>query len=366
MKKNYLLMLTIFGAGLLVVSAGGIGSFPERSGYHPGFDTPSAKIISHNEYLTEAEIVFTSHLCSLLTELEGEMTAGVKDDPPVTVAIAIIDTGIDPAHPELMARLLPGYNFRSRNGDTADRNGHGTMVAGVAVLSSGIACGSGLDGRIMLMPLVAANAKGETTSGILAEAIRYAADHDARIINVSYGGIADRRILQEAADYAWSKGAVIFAAAMNDFHGHPSFPAACDHVVAVTGLGLNDYRASFANYGDWIDLAADGTWVPTTSRGGGYALVNGTSFAAPATAGLGALLLLAKPELSNAELVDILTGSAQDLGSPGFDPNYGFGRVDPAGSIEALRTENLKKGQPGKERGENRPGYKKRAQKEAP
>lgn len=324
-------------AGSVLVSAGGSGSSPEQGAYQPAFDTPPAKNISRDEYLTEAETVFTFHLCPLLEALEGKPGTGGKESLPVMVAIAIIDTGIDASHPELMVRLLPGYNFRSRNTDTADRNGHGTRVAGVAALAGGLGCDTNLDGSIMLMPLVVANDQGETTPGILAEAIRYAADHGVRIINISYGGVADRRILQEAADYAWEKGAVIFASAMNDFHGHPSFPAACDHVVAVTGLGLNNHRASFANYGDWIDLAADGTWVPTTSRGGGYALVNGTSFAAPATAGLGALLLLVKPDLSNAELVEILTGTARDLGPPGFDPNYGFGRVDPAGCLAAIK-----------------------------
>lgn len=326
-------------AGLYALVACGDGLAFEQPSYHPAFNTPPAKPISHDEYLAEAEVVFTAHLCPPLEELTDALGSRGKDTPPTIVTLAIIDSGIDTSHPELMASLLPGYNFRSGNRGTHDRQGHGTEVAGVAALASGLTCDINFNGRIMLMPLVVANGRGETSPKILANAIRYAADHGARIINVSYGGMANREILQEAVDYAWEKGSVVFAAAMNGYHGHTAYPAACDRVVAVTGLGLNSSRSSFANYGDWIDLAADSTLVPTVTRGGGYAAVNGTSFAAPVAAGLGALLLLVNPELSNAQLVEILTRTAEDLGAPGFDPNFGFGRVSPAKSLKAAKAD---------------------------
>lgn len=325
--------------GLFVLVTCGSGWALEQPSYHPAFNTPPAKAISRDNYLLEVDVVFTAHLCPPLEELNDALGSRDKNTPLTNVTIAIIDSGIDPSHPELKANLLPGYNFRSGNRGTYDRQGHGTEVAGVAALASGLTCDMDVNGRIMLMPLVVANGRGETSPRILANAIRYAADHGARIINVSYGGMADRDILQDAVDYAWVKGSVVFAAAMNGYHGHTAYPAACDRVVAVTGLGLNSSRSSFANYGDWIDLAADSTLVPTVTRGGGYAAVNGTSFAAPVAAGLGALLLLVNPDLTNTQLVDILTSTAEDLGAPGFDSNFGFGRVSPAKSLKAANAD---------------------------
>lgn len=320
------------------LAADSVGLPSKQPNLYPAFNTPQAKPLSHDEYMTEAENVFAVHLCPSLKELTDTSDSREENAQESIIIIAIIDSGIDPLHPELMVRLVPGYNFRSRNTDTRDHHGHGTKVAGIAALASDPGCATDLNGRIMLMPLVIASGRGEAKPRILAEAIRYAADKGARIINVSYGGIADRKELQEAVDYAWEKGSIIFAAAGNDYHGHPAFPAACSNVVAVTGIGLNSSRASFANYGDWIDLAADSTLVPTTTMGGGYAAVNGTSFAAPVAAGLGALLLLVNPDLSNTQLVEILTRYAEDLGDPGFDSNYGFGRISPGKSLKAAMT----------------------------
>lgn len=302
------------------------------------YGTPPAEQLTREEYLDEAETVFNFHVCPPLRAMKGEEDTVAVHLPPPTVKVAIVDSGIDANHPELKGRLAPGYNFLSRNTDTQDLSGHGTMVAGVTLLAGGGGCEDRLRGMIMLMPLVVSDSSGTAASRTIAEAVRYAADKGARIINVSYGGLSDPEVLQRAVDYAWNRGAVVFAAAMNDASGHPFFPAACDKVVAVAATGLNNVRADFSNYGDWITLAADGTLVPTTTKGGGYASVNGTSYASPAAAGLAALLLLANPALSAPRLVEILTDNADDLGDhPGFDENYGYGRVNPAKSLKAAR-----------------------------
>lgn len=298
---------------------------------------PPAERLSREEYLEEAEIVFNIHTCPPLEELKAEQAgAGGEVQAPV-VTVAIIDSGIDSSHPELKGRLQPGYNFLHKSTDTRDLAGHGTMVAGVAALAGGAGCAEQPRGKIMLMPLVVSDGSGAAASRTIAEAIRYAADRGARIINISYGGRAEPELLQQAVDYAWDKGGVVFAAAMNDTSGHPCFPAACDKVVAVAATGLNNGRADFSNYGDWITLAADGTLVPTTTTGGGYAAVNGTSYASPAAAGLAALLLLANPALSASQLVGVLAENADDLGDPGFDWNFGYGRVNPGKGLKAAR-----------------------------
>lgn len=310
---------------------------PARAVPFSPYSSPPPEQLSREEYLEEAETIFNFHVCPPLGELRTREEGAAVHVPPPTVTVAIVDSGIDPAHPELKGRLTPGYNFLFRNTDTRDLSGHGTMVAGVAALAGGAGCADQLRGRIMLMPLVVSGGNGVAASGTIADAIRYAADKGARIVNVSYGGRSEPEVLQQAVDYAWDRGAVVFAAAMNDTSGHPCFPAACDKVIAVAATGLNNERADFSNYGDWITLAADGTLVPTTTNGGGYAAVNGTSFASPAAAGLAALLLLANPTLSALQLAEILVKNADDLGDPGFDLNYGYGRVNPGKSLIAAR-----------------------------
>lgn len=309
------------------------------------YETPTAEHLSREEYLEQAAFVFNFHVCPPLKELKGEEEAAGDSAPPPTVTVAVVDSGIDPAHPELKGRLAPGYNFLARNTDTEDLSGHGTAVAGVISLAGGGGCPDRLRGRILLMPLVVSDGSGCATSRTIAEAVRYAAERGARIINVSYGGWSEPEVLQQAVDYAWDRGAVVFAAAMNNASGHPCFPAACDKVVAVAATGLSNVRADFSNYGEWITLTADGTLVPTTANGGGYAAVNGTSFASPAAAGLAALVLLANPNLSASELVEILTSTADSLGDhPGFDINYGYGRANPAKSLNAARAARCQRG----------------------
>ena len=106
-------------------------------------------------------------------------------------------------------------------------------------------------------------------------------------------------------------------------------------MVAVSATTSSDTLASFSNYGDWIDISAPGTYILTTTRGGGYGNWNGTSFSSPITAGVAALILSANPSLTNAQVVDILTQNADDLGSTGFDNYFGYGRVNAFQSVMA-------------------------------
>jgi len=106
-------------------------------------------------------------------------------------------------------------------------------------------------------------------------------------------------------------------------------------VIAVSATTSSDTLSSFSNYGDWIDIAAPGSYILTTTRGGGYGYWNGTSFSSPITAGVAALILSVNPSLSNAQVVDILTQNADDLGSTGFDEYFGYGRINARQSIHA-------------------------------
>ncbi|WP_287125809.1 Ig-like domain-containing protein, partial [Desulfobacter sp.] len=220
--------------------------------------------------------------------------------------------------------------------DTHDVLGHGTAVAGsAAAMTDNITGVAGVAGDSPIMPLVVLDANDSATYYDVARAINYAADQGVRIMNISIGGSSYSSTLQNAVNYAWNKGALILACAHNYSTDTPYYPAACANVVAVSATTSSDDFASFSNYGNWIDISAPGAYILTTTRGGGYGNWNGTSFSSPITAGVAALILSANPSLTNAQVVDILTQNADDLGSTGFDNYFGYGRVNALQSILA-------------------------------
>jgi len=250
--------------------------------------------------------------------------------------IAIIDSGVDPTHPDLSGKLIAGYNFLENNTDTHDVRGHGTAVAGTAAaISNNVAGVAGVAWENPIMPLVVLNSDNYATYYNVAKAITFAADQGIRVINISLGGSSSSSTMQNAINYAWTKGTLVFACTMNNATSTPYYPAACEHVVAVSATTSSDTRASFSNYGNWIDIAAPGASILTTNRGGGYGYWNGTSFASPIAAGLAGLIISANPDLTNTQVVEIITQNADDLGDPGFDQYYGYGRVNAHASLVA-------------------------------
>lgn len=264
------------------------------------------------------------HLPKISAPEAWGITTGSNDEP-----IAIIDSGVDLTHPDLINKLIPGYNFLSENTDTHDVLGHGTAVAGVAAaLSNNLEGVSGVAWENPIMPLVVLNSSNYATYYNIARAITYAVDRGVRVINISIGGSSYSSTLQNAVNYAWNKGAVIFASAMNNGTSNPYYPAACQNVLAISATTSGDERAGWSNYGNWIDLSAPGEYILTTSNGGGYGSRSGTSFASPLVAGVAALIFSANPSLTNQEVVNILIENSDDLGPIGFDPSFGFGRVN--------------------------------------
>ncbi|OGA00981.1 MAG: hypothetical protein A3I00_07970 [Betaproteobacteria bacterium RIFCSPLOWO2_02_FULL_64_12] len=252
------------------------------------------------------------------------------------VSIAVIDSGVDPDHPDLAGKLLPGYNFLSSNTDTHDVLGHGTAVAGTAAAATDDGIGvAGVAWSNPILPLVVLNASDYATYADIASAITYAADHGARVANISIGGASYSSTMQEAANYAWNKGLVVVASAMNNSSSTPYYPAALDHVLAVAATDQADGLASFSSYGTWIALSAPGTSIYTTHNGGGYAYWQGTSFSAPQVAALAALVFSRNPGLTNTQVVSLLENNADDLGGAGFDPSFGWGRINIGRTLQA-------------------------------
>jgi hypothetical protein len=253
------------------------------------------------------------------------------------LTIAVIDSGVDTTHPDLAGRLIAGWNFVTNSPDIVDNTGHGTGTTGVVAAATNNATGvAGVNWQSKIMPLVVLDSSNYASYSRIASAIYWAADHGARIINISIGGSMASFTLQNAVDYAWSKGAVVFASAMNNSANVRYYPAACNNVVAVSATDKNDNKASWSNFGNWIALSAPGASILTTARGGGYAYKSGTSFASPMAAAVASLVLSAKPSLAPAELVAALQTNADDLGTPGKDDLFGYGRVNAWKAVSAV------------------------------
>ena len=248
------------------------------------------------------------------------------------IIIAIIDSGVDSDHPDLVDKLVPGRNFLCgydvNNTDDVSL-GHGTAVAGSAAATTDNEIGvAGVAWKSLIMPLVVLNPENSATYADMIEAIIYAADEGANIINMSIGGPGSSIAEKEAVDYAWGKGVVIIACAMNWGTDVSQYPAAYENVVAVSATNSSDTLSSFSSYGNWIDIAAPGSGIYTTNRGGGYGYHNGTSFSSPIVAGLAALILSVEPGLTNSQVVDLIKQNADDLGEPGHDDHFGHGRIN--------------------------------------
>ena len=274
------------------------------------------------------------HLPKILAPNAWNITYG-----STSVPIAVIDSGVDPNHPDLM--LVPGYNFLGSNTDTRDVLGHGTAVAGAAAAlgNSGIGV-SGVTWTNPIMPLVTVTSSNTGTISDTSSAIIYAADHGARVINISLGWTGVSSTMQNAVDYAWNRGLVIVASAGNYGNNSPIYPAALNNVVAVSATDSADNLAGWSTYGTFVDVAAPGVSIYTTANGGGYRYASGTSFSSPIVAGLAGLIISLNPSLSNAQVVDLIKNNADDLGSAGFDQYFGQGRVNAHRALlAALETE---------------------------
>jgi subtilase family protein/fervidolysin-like protein len=252
-----------------------------------------------------------------------------------STVIAILDTGLKPQSLDFDGQLVPGYNVLDGSGDTITNAGnHGTYVAGVAGLAiNSAAGGAGYCPGCRIMPVQVGTDSG-ATYGNMAAGIVWAADHGARLINLSWAGTSQSSTLAEAVAYARAKGALVFAAAGNSNCDCPTYPAATPGVIGVAGVGMSGAKAGDSNYGSWVDVAApegNMTAWPSLNGAPGYAPVGGTSVAAPAAAGIAGLLLSASPGLSGEAIERALTTSATPLGFP-----VAYGEVDAMAALRAL------------------------------
>ncbi len=247
------------------------------------------------------------------------------------VTIAILDTGVDGTHPDLAAQMAPGWNLYDNNSNTSDVYGHGTAVAGAAAAAMNNGTGiAGVAGGARIMPVRISDPSGYAMLSTIANGLTWAADHGARVANISYS-VAGSATVINAANYFRSRGGVVLVSAGNTGAQDNTAPPPSMLVVAATAS--NDVRASFSTYGAFVSIAAPGVGIYTTANGGGYRSASGTSFSSPIVAGAAALVLSRRPDYSPAQVESVLKATATDLGPPGTDVYYGTGRLNAAAAV---------------------------------
>ena len=287
-----------------------------------------------------------------------------------TVTIAVIDTGIEWTHPDFASNIWqnpgeipnngidddgngfiddirgwdfvvtavpcwPGEDCLFGDNDPDDFYGHGTGVAGVAAAVTNNGTGvAGICQNCKIMPVRAGFAlfQGWPFAPVsanfdlddIAQALIYAADNDADVINMSFGGYATSTFISAAIAYAYSQGSVLVAAVGNDNTSSLTYPASLPEVIAVAGTNQNDLKTNLSNYGPWVDIAAPGTNIWTTAipgnnwgcpdaTGTGYGGCSGTSFAAPLVSGIIGLALSKNPSLSQDQVWTIIQSATDPL-----------------------------------------------------
>ncbi|MDT7573589.1 MAG: hypothetical protein QOE05_3763 [Actinomycetota bacterium] len=251
--------------------------------------------------------------------------------------IGVVDTGVDASHPDLAGAVLPGTDIVAPGGDgRIDPNGHGTHVAGViaAIAGNGVG-GAGLAAGASVLPVRVMQADGSGWDSDAAAGLVWAADHGATVVNLSFGGPDRSTVMDQAVQYALSKGVSVVVAAGNEGEvGDPvEWPAASPGVIAVGAVDALGRRAAWSSSGSHLALVAPGVDILSTVPIGaadptGYATWSGTSMAAPFVTAAVALLRKSQPVLTPAAVRERLVATADDLGAVGFDPEYGAGRVN--------------------------------------
>jgi subtilisin family serine protease len=248
------------------------------------------------------------------------------------VRVAVIDSGIDPDHPELAGSVVESFDAL---GSKEGAHAHGTTIAGI------IAAHQKLVGMAPAARLLAIRAFGEKKSGaestsfVILKGLDYAVSHRAQIINMSFAGPHDP-LLERGLAAAAAKKVVLVAAAGNAGpKSPPLYPGADRNVIAVTATDSSDRLFNGANQGAYVALAAPGVDILAAVPGGKYRMSSGTSLSAAFVSGLAALMIARNPDLSPGDLRLALETSARDLGPSGRDTQFGAGEVDALAAVSA-------------------------------
>ncbi|UKP00394.1 S8 family peptidase [Nostoc sp. UHCC 0870] len=257
------------------------------------------------------------------------------------VTVAVIDTGVTKVRDLQETKFVKGYDFVNDKEEASDDNGHGTHVAGTIAQATNNKYGvAGIAYEAKLMPLKVLSAYGGGTVADIAEAIKFAADKGADVINMSLGGGGESQLLKQAIDYAHRKGVVIIAAAGNENENSASYPARYPRVIGVSAFGPNGEKAPYSNFGAGVDISAPGgtdtgaiLQETINEQGEGVFLgLQGTSMASPHVAGVAALIK-AKGIEEPEEILKVLKQSARVIQDDSLN-YYGAGQLNAEAAVK--------------------------------
>lgn len=301
--------------------------------------TPTANSITPNDALYRR---YQWNLPQIETEAGWNISKGSDQ-----VTVAVIDTGVDLKHPDLKNQLVSGLNVVNKDADPQDDVGHGTHVAGVigALVNNNLGV-AGMSWYNRIMPVKVLDSSGAGSTYAVAQGIIWATDHGAKVINMSLGNYADAEFLHDAIRYAYDRDVVLIAASGNDNTDRPGYPAAYEEVFAVAAADSQKSKASFSNYGDYIDVTAPGVSIASTYLNNQYAALSGTSMASPHVTALAALIRSVNPKLKNTEVMQLMRDTATDLGQAGKDKYFGYGLIDVAAALKAAQPKSVRQEEP--------------------
>ncbi|WP_163165750.1 S8 family serine peptidase [Arthrobacter sp. Alg241-R88] len=271
-----------------------------------------------------------------------------------SIKVAVLDSGVANVHDDIAPQVVGYANFVSGDtkedpkADPEDKYGHGTHVAGIVAAKRNNSIGvAGVCPDCGILDVKVLNDSGSGSSSVIANGISWAASNGAKVINMSLGQRVSSRTLEAAVNNAWSKGAVIVAAAGNGGTQAQIYPGAYPNVIAVAATDNNDAKASFSTYGKWVDVAAPGVSVFSTfpnhpfvlgtqnNRSTGYDIGSGTSMASPIVAAVAALVWSTAPDISNASVREKVQTSAEKI--KGTGTQWAHGRVNACDAVGCVR-----------------------------
>ncbi len=285
--------------------------------------------------MLDATMTYGEHI------VQAPQAWSILPDVQREVVVAVIDTGINAAHPEFTDRLVAGYDYVNFDETPDDDHGHGTHVAGIVAAGANGVGHAGICPTCKIMPIKVLNSSNQGTWSVVARGIVYAMEHGANVINLSLGAASGSETVRLAIEEAQAAGIVVVAAAGNNASSAPYFPAAYPGVIGVSATDNQDRIWQLSNYGENIDLAAPGYRIFSSYHdltAGGYAYMTGTSMAAPFVAGLAGLVMSYAPTaLTATDITTLMTANADDLGGAGWDAYYGNGRINVCKTVAAMQ-----------------------------
>ncbi|MHB0802627.1 S8 family peptidase [Bacillus thuringiensis] len=284
---------------------------------------------------------YSSHQNTSLQKMQipeaWDITRGSND-----MVVAVVDSGVQSTHPDLRGKVIPGYDYVQNDNDPSnDELGHGTHIAGtIAALTDNSIGVAGIAPNVKVLSVRVLDRNGYSYSDVIANGITYAADHGAKVINLSIAMENSSQVLEDAVNYAWNKGVVLVAGAGNSSTSKPYYPAAYANVISVAATDSNDAKWDGSNYGISVDVAAPGVRIMSTiptnwNPEDPYSIKSGTSMATANVSGV--VALLASQGLSNIQIREAIEKSADKI--PGTGEYWKYGRVNAYKALTSVHSD---------------------------